>query len=46
MPHILTKPLWSPAISPDIEPMQIAIARGEWFDVNRGNRKISYKTYT
>ena len=37
--------LWSPTLSADTEPMQIAIARGEWFDVNRGNRKVAYKTY-
>lgn len=45
MPYTSTTPLWSPILSPDTEPMQIAIARGEWFDVNRGNRKIAYKTY-
>lgn len=45
MPHLNTIPLWSPTISSDTEPMQIAIARGEWFDVNRNNRKVSYKTY-
>ena len=40
-----SSPLWTSTISPETEPMQIAIARGEWYDVNRGNRKISYKTY-
>jgi pimeloyl-ACP methyl ester carboxylesterase len=38
--------LWNPAIDPTTEPAQIAIARGEWFDAARGNRKIAYKTYT
>lgn len=37
--------LWSPTISPDIEPMQIAITRGEWFDETRGGRKVAYKAY-
>lgn len=37
--------LWSSTISPDIEPFQISIARGEWFDAKRNHRKISYKTY-
>lgn len=37
--------LWSPDISPDTEPRQIAIARGEWFDASRENRKVAYKTY-
>ncbi len=37
--------LWNQTISPDVEPLQIMIARGEWFDVNRNNRKIAYKTY-
>ena len=41
----LNKNLWSPTISAEIEPMQIAITRGEWFDVSRGGRKIAYKTY-
>lgn len=37
--------LWSPFISPDTEPMSITIGRGEWYDENRNNRKVSYKTY-
>lgn len=37
--------LWSPTISAENEPLQIAIARGEWFDEKRGGRKIAYKTY-
>jgi dienelactone hydrolase len=45
MIHQNSAPLWSPTVSPDTEPMQIAIARGEWIDVNRNNRKIAYKTY-
>ncbi len=42
---MLQDALWSQAISPDIEPMPIAITRGEWFDEKRHNRKIAYKTY-
>lgn len=38
-------PLWSDTISPDTEPSQISITKGEWFDEKRQNRKISYKTY-
>lgn len=37
--------LWSSSVSADIEPMPIAITRGEWFDDARHNRKISYKVY-
>ncbi len=43
---MLENSLWSHSISPDTEPLQIAIARGEWFDENRNNRKVSYKTYS
>jgi dienelactone hydrolase len=42
---MLKSHLWSPTISPDIEPLPIAITRGEWFDEKRHNRKIAYKTY-
>lgn len=42
---MLQNALWSQAISPDTEPMPIAIVRGEWFDEKRHNRKIAYKTY-
>ncbi len=46
---MLKHQIWSSTISPDIEPMQIAIARGEWFDDNRQAdgkpRKVSYKAY-
>ncbi|HNQ92749.1 MAG TPA: hypothetical protein PKI93_07450 [Alphaproteobacteria bacterium] len=38
-------PLFTPEISPDREPLQIAIARGEWVDDRRAGRKILYKTY-
>ncbi|MEK7801200.1 MAG: hypothetical protein AAB276_01985 [Pseudomonadota bacterium] len=38
-------PFWSPDIDPASEPSPIAIARGEWLDASRNNRKISYKTY-
>lgn len=37
--------LWSPTISAEVEPMQIAIARGEWVDAKRDGRKVAYKTY-
>lgn len=42
---MLDNPLWSPRISPVVEPMQIAISRGEWFDESRHGRKVAYKTY-
>lgn len=40
-----TNLLWNKAISPDTEPQQIMIARDEWVDAQRSNRKILYKTY-
>ena len=42
---MLNNHLWSQDISPDVEPMQIAIARGEWLDAKRDGRKVAYKTY-
>ena len=42
---MLNNILWSPTISADSEPMQIAITRGEWIDEKRSGRKIPYKTY-
>lgn len=42
---MLNNILWSPTISDDTEPMQIAITRGEWFDQSRAERKIAYKAY-
>ncbi|OIN86821.1 MAG: hypothetical protein AUJ12_04185 [Alphaproteobacteria bacterium CG1_02_46_17] len=41
----LSTPLWNPNISPDTEPSQITLGRGEWIDAKRGNRKVLYKTY-
>ena len=41
----LNAPLWSADISPELEPSQIAISRGEWFDSSRNDRKILYKAY-
>lgn len=42
---MLNNIFWSQAISPDTEPMQIAITRGEWFDEKRNGRKVAYKAY-
>lgn len=46
---MLNNLLWSPTLSADIEPMPIAITRGEWLDENRqkdkGGRKVPYKIY-
>ncbi|HOO50089.1 MAG TPA: hypothetical protein PLK94_02255 [Alphaproteobacteria bacterium] len=45
MTDALSAPLWNASISPDTEPHQITLGRGEWIDTNRNNRKILYKTY-
>lgn len=45
MTEIHQAPLWKDGISADVEPLQIAIARGEWIDPKRENRKILYKSY-
>ena len=37
--------LWTPSVSPETEPLPIAITRGEWFDEGRENRKVAYKVY-
>lgn len=38
--------LWNSTLSPDTEPSQIFIERGNWIDSRRGDRKIPYKIYT
>jgi len=45
MTDALSAPLWNASISPDTEPHQITLGRGEWIDTKRNNRKILYKTY-
>lgn len=42
---MLNNKLWTANVAPDIEPNQISITRGEWFDEKRNNRKVSYKAY-
>ena len=42
---MLHQNLWSPTISAAVEPLPIAITRGEWMDAKRDNRKVSYKVY-
>jgi len=42
---MLNNKLWTANVSPDTEPNQISITRGEWFDEKRNGRKVSFKAY-